>query len=112
MPGIRLDVVDDAGRPVPTGTEGMLAVHRADSSLVFFDGYVGAEGQGWVGDYYLTGDTVEQNEDGSISFVGRSDDVIPSAGHRIGPVRRRELPARARRRYRERRRRQARRPTW
>jgi acetyl-CoA synthetase len=85
MPGFRLEVVDEAGQPVPTGTEGMLAVHRADSPLFFFDGYVGAEGQGWIGDYYLTGDTVEQNDDGSISFVGRSDDVISSAGYRIGP---------------------------
>lgn len=85
MPGFRLEVVNDDGQPVPTGTEGMLAVHRADSPLFFFDGYVGAEDQGWVGDYYLTGDTVEQNEDGSISFVGRSDDVISSAGYRIGP---------------------------
>lgn len=85
MPGFRLDVVDETGRPVPVRTEGMLAVHRADSPLFFFDGYVGAEAQGWVGDYYLTGDTVEQHDDGSISFVGRSDDVISSAGYRIGP---------------------------
>jgi len=53
--------------------------------LFFFGGYLGAEGQGWVGDYYLTGDTVEQNDNGSISFVGRSDDVISTAGYRIGP---------------------------
>ncbi len=85
MPGFRLDVVDESGRPVPTGEQGILAIHRAGSPLFFFDGYLGAEGQGWVGDYYLTGDTVEQNEDGSISFVGRSDDVITSAGYRIGP---------------------------
>jgi len=85
MPGFRLEVVDGAGQPVPARTEGMLAVHCADSPLFFFDGYVGAEGQGWGGDYYLTGDTVVQNEDGSISFVGRSDDVISSAGYRIGP---------------------------
>ena len=85
MPGFRLDVVDEAGRALPVGTEGMLAVHRADSPLFFFNGYVGAEGQGWVGEYYLTGDTVEQHDDGSISFVGRSDDVISSAGYRIGP---------------------------
>ena len=85
MPGFRLDVVDEQGNEVPEGMQGTLAVHRADSPLFFFDGYVGAEGQGWVGDYYLTGDTVEQNEDGAISFVGRSDDVIKSAGYRIGP---------------------------
>jgi len=85
MPGFRLDVVDESGVPQPPGTPGMLAVHRPDSPLFFFDGYLGAEGEGWVGDHYLTGDTVEQHEDGSISFVGRSDDVISSAGYRIGP---------------------------
>jgi len=85
MPGFRLDIVDDAGLPVPTGSQGTLAVHRQDSPLFFFDGYKGSEGQGWVGDYYLTGDTVKRNENGSISFVGRSDDVISSAGYRIGP---------------------------
>jgi len=85
LPGFRLAVVDDNGQPVPPGTEGILAVHVADSPLFFFDGYIGAEGEGWVNGYYLTGDTVEQNDDGSISFVGRSDDVISSAGYRIGP---------------------------
>jgi acetyl-CoA synthetase len=85
MPGFRLAVLDDAGQQVPVGGEGMLAVHRALSPLFFFDGYLGAEGQRWAGDYYLTGDTVEQHADGSISFVGRSDDVISSAGYRIGP---------------------------
>lgn len=85
LPGFKLDVVDDEGRPVPQGSQGLLAVNRVDSPLFFFDGYNGVEGQGWVGDYYLTGDTVEQNENGSISFVGRSDDVISSSGYRIGP---------------------------
>ncbi len=85
MPGFRLEVVDESGTPVPPGTQGVLAVRLADSPLFFFDGYLGSEGEGWVGDYYLTGDTVEQNDDGSISFVGRSDDVISSAGYRIGP---------------------------
>ncbi|MDH3742145.1 MAG: AMP-binding protein, partial [Hyphomicrobiales bacterium] len=85
MPGFRLEVVDDGGNPVPHGTQGILAVHRPGSPLFFFDGYLGAEGEGWTGDYYLTGDTVERNEDGTISFVGRSDDVITSSGYRIGP---------------------------
>ncbi len=85
MPGFRLEVVDEQGSPVPQDTQGILAVHRSESPLFFFDGYLGAEGQGWTGDYYLTGDTVEKNEDGTISFVGRSDDVITSSGYRIGP---------------------------
>ncbi|MFX6629767.1 AMP-binding protein, partial [Acinetobacter baumannii] len=35
--------------------------------------------------YYLTGDTAELHADGSMSFVGRSDDVITTSGYRIGP---------------------------
>lgn len=85
MPGFALTVVDEQGRPVPQGTQGILAVDRPNSPYMYFEGYLGREGQDWVGDYYLTGDTVEQNEDGTISFVGRSDDVITSAGYRIGP---------------------------
>lgn len=39
----------------------------------------------FVGDYYLTGDRVYSDEDGYFWFVGRNDDVILTAGHRIGP---------------------------
>ena len=41
----------------------------AASPLFFFDGYLGAEGEATVNGFHLTGDTVEQHEDGSISFV-------------------------------------------
>ncbi|MFP6781431.1 MAG: AMP-binding protein [Gammaproteobacteria bacterium] len=85
LPGFRLAVVDDSGEPVTQGEQGILAIHRHDSPLFDFGGYLDREGQDWVGDWYLTGDTVEQNSDGSISFVGRSDDVITSSGYRIGP---------------------------
>jgi len=85
MPGFRLAVVSEQGKPLDQGEQGILAVHRQDSPLFFFAGYLGREGQDWVGDWYLTGDTVEENEDGSISFVGRADDVITSSGYRIGP---------------------------
>ena len=85
MPGFKLAVVDDKARPVEAGVQGILAVHIKGSPLFFFDGYLGTEGKGWNGEYYLSGDTVEQNEDGTISFIGRDDDVITSSGYRIGP---------------------------
>ncbi|MEH6405468.1 MAG: AMP-binding protein, partial [Sneathiella sp.] len=85
MPGFQLQVVDEQGKPLAQGKQGILAIDRMNSPLFFFDGYMGMEGQGWIDDFYLTGDTVEQNEDGSISFIGRSDDVITSSGYRIGP---------------------------
>lgn len=85
MPGYTLDVVDDAGRPLGVGAPGNLALDRTRSPLFFFPGYWGHEGEIWVGDYYLTGDTAKRHEAGDFSFVGRSDDVITSAGYRIGP---------------------------
>lgn len=85
MPGFRLAVVDDEARELPAGTPGILAVDRKHSPLFWFPGYWRQATTNWVGDYHLTGDTVERNADGSISFVGRSDDIITSSGYRIGP---------------------------
>ena len=85
IPGYSLAVVDEAGKPLPDGQQGILAIDRMRSPLFWFAGYVGREGLDWVGDYYLTGDAAERHEDGSISFLGRDDDVISSAGYRIGP---------------------------
>jgi acetyl-CoA synthetase len=85
MPGFRLAVVDDDARELPAGTPGILAIDRERSPLFWFPGYWRQPTTNWVGDYHLTGDTVELNPDGSISFVGRSDDIITSSGYRIGP---------------------------
>jgi acetyl-CoA synthetase len=85
MPGFSLAVLDDELRPVPAHTPGVLAVHRPSSPLFAFDGYWAAETPSFRGDWYLTGDTVQQDADGHIFFVGRNDDVITSAGYRIGP---------------------------
>lgn len=85
MPGFELAVVNEEGIEVPNGTPGILAIDREFSPLFFFPGYWGREGKDWVGRWYLTGDTVEAHEDGDFSFVGRSDDLITSAGYRIGP---------------------------
>ncbi|MEO0569623.1 MAG: AMP-binding protein [Pseudomonadota bacterium] len=85
MPGYSLAVLDEAGKPLAPGSRGTLAVNLSQSPLFFFPGYWGREGADWTGDYYSTGDTVEQHEEGDFSFVGRSDDLISSAGYRIGP---------------------------
>ncbi len=64
----------------------MIAVRRPDP--VMFLGYwnnVGATQDKFVGDWLVTGDTGIREEDGWLRFVGRDDDVITSAGYRIGP---------------------------
>ncbi len=86
MPGYRAAVVDEETLDeLPVGKPGILAIDRSQSPLFWFPGYLNRETPSFRGDYYLTGDTVELNDDGSISFVGRSDDIITSAGYRIGP---------------------------
>ncbi|MDF9619127.1 AMP-binding protein [Pseudomonas entomophila] len=85
IPGHRIVVVDEQGSELPAGQPGILAVDREQSPLCWFAGYHGQPTKAFVGRYYLSGDTVELNQDGSISFVGRSDDVITTSGYRVGP---------------------------
>jgi acetyl-CoA synthetase len=85
MPGYRMVVLDDEGRELGPNQPGILAVDIANSPLRWFDGYHQERTPAIVGGYYRTGDTVEYEPDGSVSFIGRADDVITSSGYRIGP---------------------------
>ncbi|MES0134408.1 acyl-CoA synthetase [Mesorhizobium sp. M0016] len=85
MPGFRMVVLDEAGNELGPNQPGILAVDIANSPLRWFDGYHQAQTPAITGGYYRTGDTVEYEPDGSVSFIGRADDVITSAGYRIGP---------------------------
>lgn len=88
-PGIDLDVVDDEGNSVPTGEEGNIAVRvKPVAPQGLFKGYKGEPERTancFVGDWYLTGDKAVKDEEGYFWFKSRSDDVILSAGYRIGP---------------------------
>ena len=86
MPGHRVDVIDDSGQSAETGEVGDIAVCGQPPSL--FRGYWKddpATARTRRGDWYLTGDRAYRDEDGYLWFVGRDDDVIISAGYRIGP---------------------------
>ncbi|WP_166361647.1 acyl-CoA synthetase [Pseudomonas akapageensis] len=85
VPGHRIVVLDENNQELPAGQPGILAVDREQSPLCWFGGYQSGTTKAFVGKYYLSGDTVELNADGSISFVGRSDDVITTSGYRVGP---------------------------
>jgi acetyl-CoA synthetase len=85
MPGYRVAVLDEAGAELPPNVPGMLAIDIANSPLLWFTGYWQQATPAISGGYYRTGDTVELETDGRISFVGRADDVITSSGYRIGP---------------------------
>ncbi|MEX2655856.1 MAG: AMP-binding protein [Acidimicrobiia bacterium] len=88
-PGFDVVVVDEAGDPLPPGNEGQIAVRvRPDRPVGLFVEYwqdPEATAAAHIGDYYLTGDRARVDEDGYFWFVSRADDVIISAGYRIGP---------------------------
>jgi acetyl-CoA synthetase len=86
MPGYRLVAVDGQFEEVSEGGTGQLAIDVEQSPLFFFQGYAGGRSDPFQGKYYLTGDVVKEHTDGAFSFVGRDDDIISSAGYRIGPA--------------------------
>jgi len=86
VPGHRVEIVDDEGNILPTGTSGNVAIHRPDP-VMFLEYWNKPEATGakFAGDWCLTGDTARKDEEGYLWFVGRDDDLITSAGYRIGP---------------------------
>lgn len=84
-PGYKIAVIDAQGNALAEDTPGILAIDLKLSPMMWFGGYKESRKSPFVGDYYLTGDTAEIHADGSMSFVGRSDDVITTSGYRIGP---------------------------
>jgi len=87
IPGHRVDVVNDLGEVVPPGTLGEVAIKRPNP-VMFLEYWKNPEAtrEKYVGDWLLTGDLAKKDEDGYFWFVGRQDDVITSAGYRMGPA--------------------------
>ena len=87
VPGHRVAVIDDAGNTVPTGQTGQIAVARPDPVmfLEYWDNPEATEAK-FINDWMTTGDQGVVDSDGYFHFFGRDDDVITSAGYRIGPV--------------------------
>jgi acetyl-CoA synthetase len=85
-PGHRVEPVDEGGNVLGDGEIGELCAHRDDP--VMFLGYWQREQatqDKYLGPWWSTGDLGYRDADGYLWFVGRKDDVISSAGHRIGP---------------------------
>ncbi len=90
MPGFRVMVVDAEGRELAPGATGELAIDVPRSLLYWFRGYWHApewSARRFIDDgkLYLTGDAASMDAEGYVFFSSRADDVINSAGHRIGP---------------------------
>jgi acetyl-CoA synthetase len=85
-PGHRVEIVDEAGQVLPPGQLGEVAIHRSDPGM--FLGYWGnheATEEKFIGEWMLSSDLAIKDEEGYFWFKSRKDDVITSAGYRIGP---------------------------
>lgn len=91
MPGWAVHVLHaDRNEVAPANTAGRIAVDTKASALNWFTGYDGDPGISAQrfsvdGRWYLTGDTGHRDDDGYFHFSARDDDVIITAGYRIGP---------------------------
>jgi len=87
-PGHRVAIIDEQGNERPRGELGEIAVHRAGDPVFFLEYWKNPEAtrDKYLGDWGLTGDQGKMDEDGYIWYQGRTDDVIKSAGYRIGPA--------------------------
>ncbi len=86
FPGHDVRVIDEDGAEAPIETVGDLALRGRPPSL-FIEYWKSPEDTAAArrGEWYLTGDRARRDEDGYLWFVGRADDLIISAGYRIGP---------------------------
>jgi len=86
IPGHDVRIVNDKGELLDVGVTGNIALRRTDPVLMA--GYFNnpdAFAERFAGDWYLTGDTGWEDEQGYLFFKGRIDDVIKTSGYRVGP---------------------------
>jgi acetyl-CoA synthetase len=87
-PGHRVAVIDDRGNELPPNELGEIAVHRPGDPVFFLEYWKNAQAtkEKFIGDWGCTGDQGKMDADGYLWYQGRSDDLIKSAGYRIGPA--------------------------
>jgi len=84
--GHQVEIIGDDGRLLPPGELGHIAVRSPDPVMFLrYWNNPSATAEKFIGEHLLTGDSGVMDEDGFVRFVGRMDDVITSAGYRIGP---------------------------
>ncbi|MDK2892761.1 acetate--CoA ligase [Methanohalophilus sp.] len=91
FPGVKAVVLDEEGNEVPVGKGGYLAIKDPWPSMIRTihgneERFLKTYWSKWGGDIYLSGDGARVDEDGYIWVLGRLDDVIKVAGHRLGTM--------------------------
>ncbi len=90
LPGIDTEVVDENGRPVPSGVRGYLIIRKPWPGMLMTlykdpERYKQAYWSRFPNVYY-TGDYCMRDEEGYLWLLGRADEVLKIAGHRLGTM--------------------------
>ncbi|WP_342044710.1 acetate--CoA ligase [Bacillus sp. OTU530] len=87
IPGVQAAIVDNEGKEVPPYTMGNLAIKSGWPSMMrsVWNNPAKYESYFMPGDWYVSGDSAYMDKDGYFWFQGRIDDVIMTAGERVGP---------------------------
>ena len=85
-PGFDVRIIDEEGNELPKGERGIIGVRQPNPvTMIEYWKNPEATAKKFAGDFLLTRDLGRQDEDGYFWYVSREDDVITSAGYRIGP---------------------------
>jgi acetyl-CoA synthetase len=85
-PGFDVRIVDDKGNELPRGMRGIIAVGQPNPvTMIEYWKNPDATRKKYAGGFLLTGDLGRQDEDGYFWYLSREDDVITTAGYRVGP---------------------------
>lgn len=87
LPGVQAAIVDDLGNVLPPNRMGNLAMKAGWPSMMktIWNNEPKYQSYFLPGDWYISGDSAYMDEDGYFWFQGRVDDVIMTAGERVGP---------------------------
>ena len=85
VPGYELKILDDEGKPTPTGEAGDLYV-KGDSALALYWAQHEKTKRSVLGEWFFTGDRYRVDADGYYWYEGRSDDMIKVSGLWASPI--------------------------
>ena len=85
-PGFDVRIIDDRGEELPRGERGIIGVRQPNPcTMLEYWRNPEATRKKYAGEFLLTGDLGVQDQDGYFWYVSREDDVITTAGYRVGP---------------------------
>ncbi|MFK8399959.1 AMP-binding protein [Pseudomonas sp. BGr12] len=87
VPGFTVSVVSNLGQELGAGEAGHIAIQTPNpNQMLRYWNNPQATSEKYIGSWLITGDQGYVDDDGYVHFLGRDDDVITSAGYRIGPT--------------------------